>query len=109
MAYVLGYDCRFSPWAQVPSSWILITGLLTVHFFIPTIHSLFDTKYGLALLTKILLFIFMGILGIIHYVKGRMRAQQVIRATVKVEFIIELSFSSSQLCDKRTNTTDASY
>jgi len=79
---------RFSPWATGAVIVILITGLFNSTFFIPTIHSLFDTKYGLALLTKILLFIFMGILGIIHYVKGRMRAQQGLGATVKVEFVI---------------------
>ncbi|EEK51241.1 copper resistance protein [Bacillus cereus ATCC 10876] len=79
---------RFSPWATGAVIVILITGLFNSTFFIPTIHSLFDTKYGLALLTKILLFIFMGILGIIHYMKGRMRAQQGLGATVKVEFVI---------------------
>ena len=30
----------------------------------------------------------MGILGIIHYVKGRIRARQGLGATVKVEFVI---------------------
>lgn len=79
---------RFSPWATGAVIVILITGLFNSTFFIPTIHSLFDTKYGLALLVKMLLFIFMGILGIIHYVKGRMRAEQGLGATVKVEFII---------------------
>ncbi|EJS08842.1 copper resistance CopC/CopD family protein [Bacillus mycoides] len=79
---------RFSPWATGTVIVILLTGLFNSTFFIPTIHSLFDTKYGLALLAKILLFVCMGILGIIHYVKGRMRAQQRLGATVKVEFII---------------------
>ncbi|OQR56098.1 copper resistance protein [Bacillus sp. CDB3] len=79
---------RFSPWATGAVIVILITGLFNSTFFIPTIHSLFDTKYGLALLTKILLFVFMGVLGIIHYVRGRMRAQQGLGATLKVEFII---------------------
>ncbi|MBJ8081967.1 copper resistance protein CopC [Bacillus cereus group sp. N14] len=79
---------RFSPWATGAVIVILITGLFNSTFFIPTIHSLFDTKYGLALLAKILLFIFMGILGIVHYVKGKMRAEQGLGATVKVEFII---------------------
>ncbi|MGE6550533.1 copper resistance CopC/CopD family protein [Bacillus mycoides] len=79
---------RFSPWATGAVIVILLTGLFNSTFFIPTIHSLFDTKYGLALLAKILLFVCMGILGIIHYVKGRMRAQQRLGATVKVEFII---------------------
>ncbi|PNK37247.1 copper resistance protein [Bacillus thuringiensis] len=79
---------RFSPWATGAVIVILITGLFNSTFFIPTIHSLFDTKYGLALLAKILLFIFMGILGIVHYVKGRIRAQQGLGATVKVEFVI---------------------
>lgn len=79
---------RFSPWATCAVIVIFITGLFNSTFFIPTIHSLFDTKYGLALLAKILLFIFMGILGIIHYVKGKMRAEQGLGATVKVEFII---------------------
>ncbi|MBE7120977.1 copper resistance CopC/CopD family protein [Bacillus cereus] len=79
---------RFSPWATGAVIVILLTGLFNSTFFIPTIHSLFDTKYGLALLTKILLFVCMGILGIIHYVKGRMRAQQRLGATLKVEFII---------------------
>ncbi|MEK4810773.1 MULTISPECIES: copper resistance CopC/CopD family protein [Bacillus] len=79
---------RFSPWATGAVIVILITGLFNSTFFIPTIHSLFDTKYGLALLAKILLFIFMGILGIVHYVKGKMRAQKGLGATVKVEFII---------------------
>ncbi|OOR55334.1 copper resistance protein [Bacillus mycoides] len=79
---------RFSPWAAGAVIVILLTGLFNSTFFIPTIHSLFDTKYGLALLAKILLFVCMGILGIIHYVKGRMRAQQRLGATVKVEFII---------------------
>ncbi|MDX7993385.1 copper resistance protein, partial [Xenorhabdus sp. psl] len=74
---------RFSPWATGAVIVILITGLFNSTFFIPTIHSLFDTKYGLALLAKILLFIFMGILGIIHYVKGKMRAGQGLGATVK--------------------------
>ncbi|MEI5917238.1 copper resistance CopC/CopD family protein [Bacillus albus] len=79
---------RFSPWATGAVIVTLITGLFNSTFFIPTIHSLFDTKYGLALLAKILLFIFMGILGIVHYVKGKMRAQQGLGATVKIEFII---------------------
>ncbi|QWI60051.1 copper resistance protein [Bacillus mycoides] len=79
---------RFSPWATGAVIVILLTCLFNSTFFIPTIHSLFDTKYGLALLAKILLFVCMGILGIIHYVKGRMRAQQRLGATVKVEFII---------------------
>ncbi|WP_144512439.1 copper resistance CopC/CopD family protein [Bacillus mycoides] len=79
---------RFSPWATGTVIVILLTGLFNSTFFIPTIHSLFDTKYGLALLAKILLFVCMGILGIIHYVKGRMRAQRRLGATVKVEFII---------------------
>lgn len=79
---------RFSPWATGAVIVIVLTGLFNSTFFIPTIHSLFDTKYGLALLAKILLFVCMGILGIIHYVKGRIRAQQGLGATVKVEFII---------------------
>ncbi|MFF2880955.1 copper resistance CopC/CopD family protein [Bacillus toyonensis] len=79
---------RFSPWATGAVIVIVLTGLFNSTFFIPTIHSLFDTKYGLALLAKILLFVFMGILGIIHYVKGKMRAQQGLGATVKVECII---------------------
>lgn len=79
---------RFSPWATGAVIVILITGLFNSTFFIPTIHSLFDTKYGLALLAKIISFIFMGILGIIHYVKGKMRAEQGLGATVKLEFII---------------------
>ncbi|MFK4423341.1 MULTISPECIES: copper resistance CopC/CopD family protein [Bacillus] len=79
---------RFSPWATGAVIVILLTGLFNSTFFIPTIHSLFDTKYGLALLAKILLFVCMGILGIFHYVKGRIRAQQRLGATVKVEFII---------------------
>ncbi|NWK70296.1 copper resistance protein CopC [Bacillus paramycoides] len=79
---------RFSPWATGAVIVILITGLFNSTFFIPTIHSLFDTKYGLALLTKILLFVCMGILGIFHYVKGRMRAQKRLGASVKVEFIV---------------------
>ncbi|MGN5648680.1 copper resistance CopC/CopD family protein [Bacillus sp. Brlt_9] len=79
---------RFSPWATGAVIVILITGLFNSTFFIPTIHSLFDTKYGLALLVKMLLFIFMGILGIVHYVKGKMRAQQGLGATVKIEFTI---------------------
>ncbi|WP_141555245.1 copper resistance CopC/CopD family protein [Bacillus sp. AFS033286] len=79
---------RFSPWATGAVIVIVITGLFNSTFFIPTIHSLFDTKYGLALLAKILLFVCMGILGIVHYVKGRIRAQQRLGATVKIEFII---------------------
>lgn len=79
---------RFSPWATGAVIVIVLTGLFNSTFFIPTIHSLFDTKYGLALLAKMLLFVFMGILGIIHYVKGKMRAQQGLGATVKVECII---------------------
>ncbi|HDR7793861.1 TPA: copper resistance protein CopC [Bacillus luti] len=79
---------RFSPWATGAVIVIVLTGLFNSTFFIPTIHSLFDTKYGLALLAKILLFVFMGILGIIHYVKGKMRGQQRLGATLKVEFII---------------------
>ncbi|MBE5105114.1 copper resistance protein CopC [Bacillus thuringiensis] len=79
---------RFSPWATGTVIVILITGLFNSTFFIPTIHALFDTKYGLALLAKILLFVSMGILGILHYVKGRMRAQKRLGGTLKVEFII---------------------
>ncbi|PFC89614.1 copper resistance protein [Bacillus anthracis] len=79
---------RFSPWATCAVIVIFITGLFNSTFFIPTIHSLFDTKYGLVLLAKILLFIFMGIMGIIHYVKGKMRVEQGLGATVKVEFIM---------------------
>ncbi|MGX5570667.1 copper resistance CopC/CopD family protein [Bacillus toyonensis] len=79
---------RFSPWATGAVIVIVLTGLFNSTFFIPTIHSLFDTKYGLALLAKILLFVFMGILGIIHYVKGKMRARQGLGATLKVELII---------------------
>ncbi|MFE6137157.1 copper resistance CopC/CopD family protein [Bacillus sp. NPDC057893] len=79
---------RFSPWATGAVIVLLITGLFNSTFFIPAIHSLFDTKYGLALLTKILLFVCMGILGIFHYVKGRMGAQKKLGATLKVEFIV---------------------
>ncbi|WP_141436411.1 copper resistance CopC/CopD family protein [Bacillus cereus] len=79
---------RFSPWATGAVIVILLTGLFNSTFFIPTIHSLFDTKYGLALLAKILLFVCMGILGIIHYVKGKMRAQKRLGATLRVEFIV---------------------
>ncbi|EJS67845.1 copper resistance protein [Bacillus cereus] len=79
---------RFSPWATGAVIVIVITGLFNSTFFIPTLHSLFDTKYGLALLVKILLFVCMGILGIIHYVKGRMRAQKKLGATLKIEFIV---------------------
>lgn len=79
---------RFSPWATGAVIVILLTGLFNSTFFIPTIHSLFDTKYGLALLAKILLFGCMGILGIIHYVKGKMRAQKRLGATLRVEFIV---------------------
>ncbi|AXK17940.1 TPA: copper resistance protein CopC [Bacillus toyonensis] len=79
---------RFSPWATGAVIVIVLTGLFNSTFFIPTIHSLFDTKYGLALLAKILLFVFMGILGIIHYVKGKMRTRQGLGATLKVELII---------------------
>lgn len=79
---------RFSPWVTGAVIVILITGLFNSTFFIPTIHSLFDTKYGLALLTKIFLFVCMGILGILHYVKGRMRAQKRLGGTLKVEVII---------------------
>jgi len=79
---------RFSTWATGAVIVIVLTGLFNSTFFIPTIHSLFDTKYGLALLAKILLFVFMGILGIIHYVKGKMRARQGLGATLKIELII---------------------
>ncbi|RFT65579.1 copper resistance protein [Bacillus clarus] len=79
---------RFSPWAIGAVIVILITGLFNSTFFIPTIHSLFDTKYGLALLIKMLLFVCMGILGILHYVKGRMRAQKKLGVTVKVGFVV---------------------
>lgn len=51
---------------------ILIIGFFNSIFFILIIYLLFDMKYGLVLLIKIFLFIFMGILGIIYYVKGRM-------------------------------------
>ncbi|MDZ5608061.1 copper resistance protein CopC [Bacillus pseudomycoides] len=77
---------RFSPWAICAVIIIFVTGLFNSTFFIPTIHSLFDTSYGLALLTKVILFISMGILGLIHHVKGRMRGQKRLGATMKVEF-----------------------
>ncbi len=82
---------RFSPWAICAVILLFVTGLFNSTFFIPTIHSLFDTKYGLALLTKFLLFIGMGILGLIHYVKGRMRGQKRLGATMKVEFGIGIA------------------
>lgn len=77
---------RFSPWAMGTVIVIFVTGLFNSTFFIPTIHSLFDTNYGLALLTKFLLFIGMGILGLIHYVRGRMRKEKKLGATLKGEF-----------------------
>nr|WP_026049231.1 copper resistance protein CopC [Bacillus bingmayongensis] len=77
---------RFSPWAICAVIIIFVTGLFNSTFFIPTVHSLFDTSYGLALLTKVILFISMGILGLIHHVKGRMRGQKRLGATVKIEF-----------------------
>ncbi|MBC6974805.1 copper resistance protein CopC [Bacillus sp. Xin] len=81
----------FSPWAIGAVIVIFVTGLFNSTFFIPTIHSLFDTNYGLALLTKFLLFISMGILGLIHYVRGRMRKEKKLGATVKVEFGIGIT------------------
>ncbi|MCI0763992.1 copper resistance CopC/CopD family protein [Bacillus sp. TL12] len=77
---------KFSPWAMGTVIVIFVTGLFNSTFFIPTIHSLFDTNYGLALLTKFLLFIGMGILGLIHYVRGRMRKEKKLGATLKGEF-----------------------
>ncbi|MED1596138.1 MULTISPECIES: copper resistance protein CopC [Bacillus] len=82
---------RFSLWAICAVILLFITGLFNTTFFIPTIHSLFDTSYGLALLMKFILFIGMGILGLIHYVKGRMRGQKRLGATVKVEFGIGIA------------------
>ncbi|PFK42044.1 copper resistance protein [Bacillus cereus] len=76
----------FSSWAIGAVIVIFVTGLFNSTFFIPTIHSLFDTNYGVALLTKVLLFIGMGILGLIHYVKGRVRKEKKLGATVKGEF-----------------------
>ncbi|MDM5188176.1 copper resistance protein CopC [Bacillus sp. DX4.1] len=82
---------RFSPWAIGAVIVILITGLFNSTFFIPTIHSLFDTRYGLALLVKVILFVGMGVLGITHFVKSRMRRKKGLGTTAKIEWGIGIS------------------
>ena len=79
---------RFSPWAMAAVSIIFFTGLVTSTFFVPTITSLFDTNYGKFLFAKIILFVVMGILGIVHFVKGKLRRKKGIGATVGVEWSI---------------------
>lgn len=79
---------RFSPWAMTAVAIIFFTGIFSSTIFIPDIRKLFDTRYGQVLAIKIILFIIMGIFGLVHLVKGKLRREKGIGLTAGTEFSI---------------------
>lgn len=77
---------RFSPWAMTAVTIILFTGVFSSTLYIPNLRSLYQTVYGQILVAKIVLFIIMGIFGLIHFVKGKLRKEKGIRPTAGIEF-----------------------
>jgi len=77
---------RFTPWATTAVLVIFFTGIINSTLFVPTIHSLFYTSYGQVLLAKTILFVGMGVLGIIHLVKNKIRRSKGLGMTARVEW-----------------------
>jgi copper transport protein len=79
---------RFSSWAMVTAMIILFTGIFTSTLFVPTMDSLFHTGYGQTLLAKIALFVVMIVLGVVHFVKGRIRRSRELGFTAGTELSV---------------------
>ncbi|WP_411348761.1 copper resistance CopC/CopD family protein [Paenibacillus sp. WLX2291] len=62
---------RFSWWAIASVAALLVTGMYGSLLYLPTWSALFNTGYGLTLLSKMLLFLVMVAFGGMNYVKGR--------------------------------------
>lgn len=82
---------RFSPWAMTATITILFTGIFSITLYIPDLRSIFQTSYGLILLAKIILFVGMGMLGIVHIVKRKLRKEKELGVSVQVEFGIGIA------------------
>ncbi|MEW4371106.1 copper resistance CopC/CopD family protein [Paenibacillus kandeliae] len=62
---------RFSWWAIGSVAALLVTGIYGSLLYLPTLSALFNTGYGLTLLSKMLLFLVMAAFGGMNYIKGR--------------------------------------
>lgn len=82
---------RFSPWALTAIGVILFSGLLNGFFIIRSMDSLFHTAYGQALLVKSGLFVFMLVLGAIHFLLTRKQRRTGISRTLKAEWAIGIA------------------
>lgn len=81
---------RFSILAMSCVAIILLTGIYEGFEYVPTFYSLTHTAYGKALISKIILFFIMLLLGAFHFWKGKKRGGKNITATVGIEFTIGL-------------------
>lgn len=77
---------RFSPWAMTAVTILLFTGVFSSTLYIPNLRSLYQTVYGQILVAKIVLFIIMGIFGLIHFAKGKLQKEKGIGPTAGIEF-----------------------
>lgn len=67
---------RFSWWAIISVAALLVTGIYGSIIYLPNLMALFNTAYGLTLLSKMLLFLVMAAFGAMNYVKGRQQKEE---------------------------------
>ncbi len=67
---------RFSWWAIISVAALLVTGIYGSIIYLPSLKALFNTAYGLTLLSKMLLFLVMAAFGAMNYVKGRQQKEE---------------------------------
>ena len=81
---------RFSLWATICISVIVVTGVYSSLLYVPTIYSLFHTLYGKLLIGKIGLFVIMLLLGAFHFVKGKKRGAIELKFSILIELVVGL-------------------
>ncbi|MFB7139350.1 copper resistance protein CopC [Gottfriedia sp. NPDC056225] len=87
---------RYSKWATISVTLLLVSGIYASLNYIPNLYSLLHTNYGKVLCGKILLFLVMLVLGLIHFIKGR-RSKNKLGKSVWIEIsigIVVLALSS---------------
>ncbi|KGL44726.1 hypothetical protein EP56_04020 [Listeriaceae bacterium FSL A5-0209] len=81
---------RFSPWAASFVGMIIVSGLLMSVMNLGSMAKLFTTEYGKVILVKVVLFLVMGALGLIHYLYMRQTGKMMSAKTIIAEFGIGL-------------------
>ncbi|MGG0176966.1 copper resistance protein CopC [Gottfriedia acidiceleris] len=64
---------RYSSWATISVVLLMATGIYASLKYIPNFYSLLHTTYGKVLCGKVILFLVMLLLGLIHFIKGKRR------------------------------------